>query len=42
MSVGKRALMAILAGLLLWVALFLSWYVMDSQLGYRPQALVSI
>jgi hypothetical protein len=31
--------MAILAGLLPWVALFLSCYVMDSRLWYRPQAI---
>jgi hypothetical protein len=35
MSLGKRAWMAILAGLLLWVALFLSW------LWYGQPALVS-
>jgi hypothetical protein len=40
MSLGKRALMAILAGLLLWgVALFLPSYVTDSQVWYWPQAI---
>ena len=39
MSLGKRALMAILAGLLLSVTLFLFSYVTDSQLWYWPQAI---
>jgi hypothetical protein len=39
MSLGKRASIAILAGLLLSVALYLVSYASSSLLFYRPQAI---